>query len=233
MSSDRGTRGILEAVRYAVFALALVALASCSGGADKRARTPDSSELVDAAARGDVERVRRLLAEGVPVDARDGNGRTAVTAAALGDHVDVARVLIDAGADVDLQDTERNNPLLVTGETGSVAMLREVLRAHPDLTRTNRYGGTALIPASDRGHVELVRALLQTDIDVDHVNRLGWTALLEAVILGDGGSAHQQIVELLLDAGADVSIGDNDGVNALEHARRLGYTELERTLQAG
>ena len=199
--------------------------------AGDRARTPDSSELVDAAARGDVERVRRLLAEGVPVDARNGNGRTAVTAAALGDHVDVARVLIDAGADVDHQDTERNNPLLVTGETGSVPMLREVLRANPDLARTNRYGGTALIPASDRGHVELVRALLQTDIDVDHVNRLGWTALLEAVILGDGGGAHQQIVELLLDAGADVSIADNDGVSALEHARRLGYTELERTLQ--
>ena len=61
------------------------------------------------------------------------DGRTAVTAAALGDHVDVARVLIDAGADVDLQDAERNNPLLVCGETGNVAMLREVLRAHPDL----------------------------------------------------------------------------------------------------
>src|SRR6478736_1295606 len=99
-------------MRYAVFALALVALASCGGG---RAGTPESGELVDAAARGDVERVRRLLADGVPVDARDSSGRTAVTAAALGDHVDVARVLIDAGADVDIQDAERNNPLLVTG----------------------------------------------------------------------------------------------------------------------
>ena len=52
-----------------------------------------------------------------------------MTAAALGDHVEVARVLIAAGADVDLQDADRNNPLLVTGETGSVAMLREVLTA--------------------------------------------------------------------------------------------------------
>jgi ankyrin repeat protein len=135
------------------------------------------------------------------------------------------------GADVDLQDTERNNPLLVCGQTGNVAMLREVLRAHPDVTRTNRFGGTALIPASERGHVEMVRALLRTDIDVDQVNRLGWTALLEAVMLGDGGPAHREIVRLLVDAGADLSLADGDGVTALQHARRRGYDEIALMLE--
>jgi ankyrin repeat protein len=188
--------------------------------------------LVSAAARGDIGEVRRLLADGAPVDTRDRDRRTAVTAAALGDHVAVARVLIDAGADVDLQDAERNNPLLVCGVTGNVAMLREVLRAHPDVRLTNRFGGTALIPASERGHVEMVRALLRTDIDVDHVNRLGWTALLEAVILGDGGPAHRQIVQLLVDAGVDLDIADGDGVTALEHARERGYDEIVQTLEA-
>jgi hypothetical protein len=72
----------------------------------------------------------------------------------------------------------------------------------------------------------MVRALLETEIDVDHVNNLGWTALLEAVILGDGGKAHQRIVRMLLDAGADRSIADRDGVTALEHARERGYAEM-------
>jgi len=210
-------------MRRAVIAFPLLALAACGGGGSDPGRPGD---LVSAAGRGDVGEVRRLLADGVPVDIRDGAGRTAVTAAALADHVDVARVLIDAGADVDLQDAERNNPLLVCGVTGSVAMLREVLRADPDVRITNRFGGTALIPASERGHVAMVRALLQTDIDVDHVNRLGWTALLEAVILGDGGPVHRQIVQLLVDAGADVGIADGDGVTALEHARERGYDEM-------
>ena len=218
------------AMRLASVALPLVALAACGGGDGGRA-DGDPSDLVLAAARGDAAGVRRLLADGASVDARASNGRTAVTAAALGDHVDVATVLVDAGADVDLQDTERNNPLLVCGQTGSVAMLSEVLRADPDLTRTNRFGGTALIPASERGHVEMVRALLRTDIDVDHVNRLGWTALLEAVMLGDGGPAHQEIVRLLVDAGAGLSLADGDGVTALQHARRRGYDEIVRTLE--
>jgi ankyrin repeat protein len=145
--------------------------------------------------------------------------------------VDVARALIAAGADVDLQDADRNNALLVTGVTGSVAMLREVLKGDPDFTLTNRYGGVSVIPASERGHVDYVRAVLDTEIDVDHVNNLGWTALLEAVILGDGGEAHVEIVRLLLGAGADRSIADRDGVTALEHARERGYDELVRLLE--
>ena len=145
--------------------------------------------------------------------------------------MDIARALIAAGADVDLQDSDRNNPLLVTGQTGSVAMLREVLKAAPDFTLTNRYGGVAIIPASERGHVDYVRAVLDTEIDVDHVNNLGWTALLEAVILGDGGPAHVEIVRMLLEAGADRSIADRDGVTALEHARERGYDELVRLLE--
>jgi ankyrin repeat protein len=136
-------------------------------------------------------------------------------------------VLVDAGADVDRQDEERYNAVLATGVTGDVAVLREVLRARPDLKIRNKYGGIALIPACERGHVELVRELLAaTDIDVDHVNDLGWTALLEAVILSDGGPPYVEIVGLLLDAGADRSIADKDGVTALEHARARGFAEM-------
>ena len=76
----------------------------------------------------------------------------------------------------------------------------------------------------------MLRELLQTDVPVDHVNRLGWTALLEAVVLGDGGEAHQRIVRLLVAAGADTTIPDRDGVTALEHARARGYDEIAVTL---
>jgi hypothetical protein len=44
---------------------------------------------------------------------------------------------------------------------------------------------------------------------------------------------HQEIVRILLDAGADPSIGDRDGVTALEHADRLGHAEIAAILRAG
>ena len=77
-----------------------------------------------------------------------------------------------------------------------------------------------------------MRVLLQSKIDVNHINRLGWTALLEAVILGDGGPRHREIVRLLLAHGAQPNLADRDGVTPLVHARRLGQSEVAALLQA-
>ncbi len=189
--------------------------------------------LLAAAERGDVSDVRAALSDGADLEARDGAGRTALLLAVLEDRVDAARLLVENGADVNALDERSDTPFLVTGVTGSVAMLMTLLPAGPDTTITNRYGGVAVIPASERGHVDYVAAVLEhTDVDVNHVNNLGWTALLEAVILGDGGHAHQAIVRCLLDHGADPRIADKDGVSALEHARQRGFKALVETLSA-
>ena len=209
--------------------LALLVVVGCSGETPPAA-APDPAALVRAASRGDADEVRRLLDAGVDPNSADGSGRTAVTHAAYGGHAAVVRLLVDAGADLDRQDETRANALLSTGETGLVDVLEEVLRGDPDFARTNRFGGTALIPAADRGHVELVRRLLATPIDVDHVNDLGWTALLEAVLLGEGGAAHTEIVRLLVEAGADAGIADREGRTPLEHARAAGYDQIAAIL---
>ncbi len=186
--------------------------------------------LLRAAGEGDADGVTLALRAGADVEARDGNRRTALLLAATHDHVDVAEVLVAVGADPDALDDRHDTAWLVTGVTGSVRMLEVLLPAHPDMAIENRYGGLAVIPASERGHVDYVRRVVRTGIDVDHVNRLGWTALLEAVILGDGGPRHQEIVRILLAAGADRTIRDADGVSALEHARTNGYDQISRTL---
>ncbi|NUV42920.1 ankyrin repeat domain-containing protein [Streptomyces sp. KAI-26] len=189
--------------------------------------------LLTAARTGDTDGVRTAIEGGARVEARDEELRTPLLLAALGDHVEAARLLVAAGADPDAQDRREDSPWLVTGVTGSVAMLEVLLPAGPDLTLRNRFGGISLIPAAERGHVAYVREVLRrTDTDVDHVNRLGWTALLEAVILGDGGRAHQEVVEALLAAGASPGLPDGDGVTALSHAERRGFAEIAALLRA-
>jgi ankyrin repeat protein len=144
----------------------------------------------------------------------------------------VARFLIQEGADVNAKDFVQDTPFLYAGAEGRTEILRMVLSAGADLADTNRYRGTALIPAAHHGHVEAVKLLLATAIDRDHVNNLGWTALLEAVILGDGGPVHTEIVRLLVEAGADPNIADRDGMTALGHAKRRGYAEMAGILSA-
>ncbi|HEX6887732.1 MAG TPA: ankyrin repeat domain-containing protein, partial [Candidatus Nanopelagicales bacterium] len=189
--------------------------------------------LLRAARGGDADAAALAIRAGADLEARDDNDRTPLLLAAANDRVPVARLLVALGADPDALDDRHDTPWLVTGVTGSVRMLEALLPADPDLTIRNRFGGTALIPASERGHADYVARVLQTGIDVDHVNDLGWTALLEAVILGDGGPEHQQVVRLLLAAGADTTIPDRDGRTALDHARAKGYTEIVRLLADG
>ncbi|MFB3058543.1 MAG: ankyrin repeat domain-containing protein, partial [Gammaproteobacteria bacterium] len=108
---------------------------------------------------------------------------------------------------------------------------RMTLEHGADLTSVNRYGGTALIPAAHHGHVETVRELLKTKTDIDRVNYPGWTALLEAIILGDGSLTYIEIVQLLVDADADVNIADGDGVLPLDHSLERGYLEITEILR--
>ena len=187
--------------------------------------------LIGAAGRGDLAAVERLIREGASVAARDNRGRTALLVATHGNHVPVARALIAAGADVNAKDDIQDSAFLYAGAEGRIEILKMTLPT-ADLKSTNRYGGTALIPAAHHGHTEAVRILLATAIDKDHVNRLGWTALLEAVILGDGGPVHTEIVRLLVEAGANVNIADREGVTPLQHAKRRGYAAMVRILEA-
>ena len=194
-----------------------------SSAADRR--------LLQAAAAGDSDAAALALRAGADIGARNELQQTPLLLASARDKVGVARVLVALGADPDALDYRHDTPWLVTGVTGSVAMLEVLLPAHPDLTIRNRYGGISVIPASERGHVAYVRRVVRTDIDVNHVNDLGWTALLEAVILGDGSKPYQEIVRILLDAGADQSIADSDGVSALEHAESSRQVAVARILR--
>lgn len=196
-----------------------------------RVMADDGQALIAAAGRGDAAEVKALLTRGARVDARDSRGRTALLAATHGNHVEATRLLIAAGADVNAKDDIQDSAYLYAGAHGRTEILKMTLAAGADLKSVNRFGGTALIPACHYGHVDVVKVLLATKIDVDHVNRLGWTALLEAVILGDGGPAHTEIVQLLLEAGANPNIADREGVTPLGHAKRRGFTQMVRLLE--
>lgn len=198
---------------------------------DDRPRDPDAA-LLSAAAGGDADRVALALRAGAKIEARDASRRTALLLAATFDSLTVAKVLTYLGASADALDDQHDTPWLVTGVTGSVPMAELLLTLDPDLGILNRFGGTSLIPASERGHVDYVRRVARTRIDIDHVNNLGWTALLEAVILGTGGPAHEEIVRILLDAGADPNVADRNRVTPLQHARSRGYTRIAAILES-
>ncbi len=195
-------------------------------------------QVLAAALANDIAKITEF-ADAKKLDALDSNGLSAVLHTLMQNQLDAMQMLLNAGADPDAFDPESSKNVidqtafLYAGATGNNAALKILINAGARADIFNYYGGTALIPAAEKGHVDTVRLLLkESKIDINHVNKLGWTALLEAVVLSNGGKTHQQIIALLLQAGADVAIADREGVTALQHAQSKGYTEIVKLIEA-
>jgi ankyrin repeat protein len=119
-----------------------------------------------AAGRGDLSRVRRLLAEGHPINAFDDLSWTPLHHAARREHLDVVRHLIAAGADVNACDEQRSGDTVLkhVAETCSLELARILLDAGADPTIRGWMWLTSLDKSVNRKRpegVEVHRLLLE------------------------------------------------------------------------
>ena len=182
-----------------------------------------------AAATGNIEHLHRLISQGANLEARDSSGRTPLHVAAFKSDEDIVNALAKAGADMNALEGQAYDIVTIAAVANDAPMMRLALTlGNSPKNTTSPYDGTALIAAAHLGYVEIVRTLIKAGAPLDHVNNLGWTALMEAVVLGDGGVRHQDIVTDLIKAGANVSIPDRDGITPLAHAKDRGYADMVR-----
>lgn len=153
-------------------------------------------------------------------------------AAAKANNAPLVAELIGRGGNVNAKDSIQDSAFLYAGAEGFNEVLQLTLAAGADVASINRYGGTALIPASEHGHVETVKILIGAGVPVNHVNNLGWTAMQEAILLNNGGPRQQEVVRLLLQAGADPGIRDPEGRTALQNAERLGFADIAALIRS-
>lgn len=190
--------------------------------------------LHSAAHHGDTDEISRLIEAGADPNARDGAGRTPAHVAAFASKDAALRAIADGGADMNALEGQAYDVVTIAAVANDPELMSLALALgnRADLI-TSRYDGTALIAAAHLGHAEVVRRLIAAGAPLDHVNNLQWTALIEAVVLGDGGVAHQETVAALVSAGADRTIADRDGKTPLQLAEARGYSEIASLIRSG
>ncbi|MEA3027646.1 MAG: uncharacterized protein QOF91_2931 [Alphaproteobacteria bacterium] len=188
--------------------------------------------LHEAAAKGDIAEIEKLIASGEKPNIQDSKSRTPLHVAVYLKQKAAARALLKLGANPNALEIDRYDIVTIAAVANDLEMLKIALDGGASARNiTSRYDGTALIAAAHLGHSEAVKMLIAAKAPLNHVNNLGWTALMEAVALGNGGADHTATVRALVEAGADVNIADKQGATPLQHARRRGYVEMARILE--
>ena len=226
--------------------------------AKNKANWVDSSlnkELLEAAGKGNIQDVQRLLMEGADINARDEEGTTALLRAAFLGHTEMAKILLknanlDAEqkltammwaernghtetarllkqAGVKIADASLNEQLLYAAIKGDIREVQILLNIGAKVdTKESTDGSTALMLAAGKGHNRVVTLLLEEGADINAVNDFGGTALLWAIFEG-----HAEIAELFIKRDADVNAKHaRTNITVLMMAVQHGYTEIVSTL---
>lgn len=217
-------------MNYFLLLFTFIAINTCQS--TMNTSKPAQNEIVEAVQNNKLTLVKEYLQNGADVNATTKNDQSLLLIATLANNIPMAEVLVAHNANVNQQDNRKDSPFLYAGAAGHLELVKLYLKNGARFDVFNRYNGSALIPACERGHIEVVRLLANTpNYPIDHVNRLGWTALMEGVVLGDGSTKFKEIVQILVDAGCDINIPDNDKVTALQHAKARGFVDIVAILE--
>lgn len=195
----------------------LVVLACVLAGTQANAQGDD---LFHAAEKGNLLRVKALLAAGANVNAKmkaDPNMRTNPV---FLDESRNGKLNPDLNASLYVRDGA--TALILAAANGRLEVVRALLDANADVNAKNHFSSSALELASRQGHSEVVRALLAAKADLNSN---------PCILYSASASGNVDVMKLLLDAGADKD-GKNCGVGnpLLIYAIEEGSANVVRAL---
>ncbi len=134
--------------------------------------------LMQAVQDNQVDRVRRLIAQGANVDELDANGDAPLIIAAYKGYTDILRLLLEAGADVSVVDPGMKATALHAAAYAGHADAAKLLIDHGiDIDKQGPYNGyTALHDAVWQNNTETARVLVEAGAALDIRSHTGETA---------------------------------------------------------
>ncbi len=192
-----------------------------------------NSLLMLAAKRHHVTALAALLAAGLDVNARNGDGDTPLAFVAGKSEYELMVVGIGLALGQDRTSLMKLIFRPAQKSTESAATKRRLeaasllLAAMADPNAADSEGDTPLLEATRSGDAELVSLLIGAGAEVDARSASGSAPLLHAAQFG-----LQEIARILLEADADTAVTDSQGRTPLELAEAGGFDAIVRLLKA-
>lgn len=163
----------------------------------RAAKRMQPNSLWNAAKSGNIDAIKKQLAKGVDINAKDPGGTPALMMAALGGQTETAEFLISKGADVNAKSGDGGTALHASAFLGRVKIVKLLLATNADVTIRNNRGESAMDACSAawsaqmKGIVEWVARMVGAEIDIETVkaNRPKVVELLRQHIAKDGQDA--------------------------------------------
>ncbi|KAJ1565219.1 Palmitoyltransferase Hip14, partial [Cladochytrium tenue] len=193
-----------------------VALFEASAVSLDRFDLPADIDIFEAARRGSLDLVSRIVEQGVNPSARDHENCTALHWAAIKNHLAVVKFLIEQGAEIDATGGElMATPLHWAARSGNVQVVTFLVNRGADPALQDNQGYNALHLAAHGGFPMMVLYLLAIGMDVDEGDGMGRTALMWTCYLG---ASLDALDALLRHGGARLDRVDSTGFSALHWA---------------
>ncbi|KAL1130894.1 hypothetical protein AAG570_012135 [Ranatra chinensis] len=219
---------------------------SALDGKTRKIKFPPGCVFLAACASGDKEEVLRLLKKGADIDTTNVDGLSALHQACIDDNLDMVEFLVEHGADVNKGDNEGWTPLHATASCGFMSIAKYLIEHGANVAAVNNDGELPVdIAESDEMEDMLQQQIDDRGIDADDARneeerlmlsdaknwlingveeklhpKTGATALHVAAAKG-----YIKVMDLLLQAGANVDMQDFDGWTPLHAAAHWGQRE--------
>jgi uncharacterized protein len=225
-------RGVHIMIRPSLFVLtALLALSivlvSCGPSKQELNR-----RLIEAVKGGRITEARDLLERGADPNCMDGASTMRLTALMYSlERPEMLDLLLSKGADPNLM-ADEFTPLMMTPGVGSLESMKKLVAAGATVNTPGPNGAEALSIAAGSGDTGMVQFLIDHGARVNHQDNLGLTPLHHVVMTALAEGDQRKVVQILLKAGADRSIGDRKGRQPYFYAsktfflRRKGGPEI-------